>query len=104
MSMFVTRKWIKLNDLSNGQYSVNKNVRFKSRMLRPDLRAYSNAYIVAKRTISLEIGANNNIPQKYVEFKSNAPFRSCISKINSTFVENADDLDILIVSIVQIIL
>ena len=24
---FVTRKWIKLSDLSNGQYSVNKNVR-----------------------------------------------------------------------------
>ena len=27
VSKFVTRKWIKLIDLSNDQYSVNKNVR-----------------------------------------------------------------------------
>ena len=29
VSKFVTRKWIEVNDLSSGQYSVNKNVRFK---------------------------------------------------------------------------
>ena len=28
VSKFVTRKFIEVNDLSNGQYSVNKNVRF----------------------------------------------------------------------------
>ena len=27
VSKFLTRKWIKLIDLSNDQYSVNKNVR-----------------------------------------------------------------------------
>ena len=27
-------------------------------------------------------------------FKNNAPFRSCISKINSTLIDNAEDLDI----------
>ena len=32
--------------------------------------------------------------KKNVTFKSNAPFRSCISKINSTFIENAEDVDI----------
>ena len=30
---------------------------------------------------------------KKLIFKSNAPFRSCISKINNTFVGNAEDLD-----------
>ena len=29
-------------------------------------------------------------------FKNNAPFRSCISKIKSTLVDNAEDLDIVI--------
>ena len=26
--------------------------------------------------------------------KNNAPFRSCVSKINHTFIDNAEDLDI----------
>ena len=30
---------------------------------------------------------------KNLTFKINAPFRSCISKINNTFVENEEDLD-----------
>ena len=28
-SQFVTKKWIEVNDLSYGQYSVNKYIRFK---------------------------------------------------------------------------
>ena len=35
------KKWIKVNKLSNGQYSVNKNIRFNTSILRPDLRDYS---------------------------------------------------------------
>ena len=31
---------------------------------------------------------------KNLTFKNNAPFRSCISKINSTFIDNPEDLDI----------
>ena len=31
---------------------------------------------------------------KKLAFKNNAPFRSCISKINNTFIDNAEDLDI----------
>ena len=33
---------------------------------------------------------------KNLIFKDNAPFRSCKSKINSTFIDNAEDLDIVI--------
>ena len=32
---------------------------------------------------------------KSVEFKSNAPFINCISKINNVLIENAEDLDVL---------
>ena len=39
---------VEVNDLSNGQYSVNNNIRFKTSMLRLDLCDYSNAYIVVK--------------------------------------------------------
>ena len=30
---FATKKWVKVNDLSSGQYSVNKYIRFKTSML-----------------------------------------------------------------------
>ena len=35
-----------------------------------------------------------NKAEKNVAFKNNVTFRSCISKINSTLIENAKDLDI----------
>ena len=47
------RKWVEVNDLSNGQYPVNKNIRFETPMLRSDLCDYRDAYIVAKGTIDL---------------------------------------------------
>ena len=33
MSKFMAKKWIKVNDLSRSQYSVNKNARFKTSVL-----------------------------------------------------------------------
>ena len=54
----MTKKWIEVNDLPSGQYSVNKNIRFKTSMLRSDLCDYSDAYIVVKGTITVE-GDNN---------------------------------------------
>ena len=36
-SNFVTKKRVELNDLSSGQYSVNKNLRFKTLMLRDQI-------------------------------------------------------------------
>ena len=35
VSKFMTRKLFEKNNLSRGQYSVNKNMRFKSPMARP---------------------------------------------------------------------
>ena len=50
----VTKKWIELNDLSFGQYSVNKNIRFKTSMLRSDLCDYCHAYIFVKGRRTVE--------------------------------------------------
>ena len=54
VSKFVTKKCIKVNDLSSGQYSAYKNIRFKTSMLRSDLCDYRDVYIVGKGTITLE--------------------------------------------------
>ena len=53
LSKFVTSKLIEVNDLSSGQYSINKNKRFKNTMLRSDLCHYSDSYFVEKGKIDL---------------------------------------------------
>ena len=59
-------------------------------MLRPDLCDCSDEYIVVKRTIAAAAKENHKV-EKDVEFKNNAPFRSCISKNNSILIDNAED-------------
>ena len=67
-------------------------------MSRSDLCDYSDAYIVVKWTIAILAAAanENDKAQKNVAFKNNAPFRSCISKINGTLIDNIEDLDIML--------
>ena len=90
----MTTKWGKVNDLSGGQYSVNKNIRFKASMLASDLCDYSDAYIVVKDRINVKATENTEVGQKNVVFKNNAPFRSCITKIKSTLIDDTEDLRI----------
>ena len=82
IKLFVTRKWIEVNNLSGGQYSIHKNIRFKTLTLRSNLCDYSDAYIVLKGKAGLLAVTSNN-----------APFKSSISKINNT-IDNAEDLHI----------
>ena len=78
----------------SGQFSVNKIIRFKTLMLRSDLCDYGDAYILVKGRISV-IGTNAAIRRnKKLTFKNYASFRSCITQINNTFIDNAENLDI----------
>ena len=96
VSEFVAKKWVKLNDLSSDQYSVHKNVRFKTSMLRSDLSDHSDACIVVKGIINVTGTNANNRRNKKLPFKNNAPFRSCVSKINNAFIDNAEKILILL--------
>ena len=82
VSKFVTKNWIEVNYLSSGQYSVKKNTRFKTSMLRSNLCDYSNAHIVVKERINVEGDDYDKKNKKNLTFKNNDPFRSRISKIN----------------------
>ena len=64
-------------------------------MLRSDLCDCSDAYIVMKEKITVT-RPNSVLYDKKLAFKNNAPFVSCISKINNTLTDNAEDLDIVI--------
>ena len=46
VSKFMTKKLVKVNYLSSGQYSFNKNIRFEASMLGTDLCDYSDAIAV----------------------------------------------------------
>ena len=93
---FAKRKWIEVKDLSNGHYSVDKNIRFKTPMLSSDFCDYSNACVVVKGTIDLLAAAANEYikARKGFAFKNNVSFRLCISEIVNTLIDNAEDRDI----------
>ena len=58
-SEFRTRNWIEINDDIRGAYSTNKQIRFKTRMLRSSLCDYSDAYIRIKGNITV----NNTVAE-----------------------------------------
>ena len=57
----------------------------------------SNAYIVVKGIVTVSADdRDRDEMNREIILKNNAPFISCISKINGVLVENAEDLDIVI--------
>ena len=92
-SKFRTRNWVEINDDIRGAYSPNKQIRFKTTMLRSSLCDYSDAYILLKGNITVNNTAANNANKKVI-FKNCAPFTNCISKINNTKIDNAGYIDI----------
>ena len=97
-SKFKTKNWVEINDDVRAAYSPNKQIRFKTLMLRSSLCDYSDAYILVKGNITVnntaaEGVAANNINKKVI-FKNCAPFTNCISKINNTQRDNAEYIDI----------
>ena len=92
-SKFVTREYVRVNSLLD-IYNENKSIRFKTPMFRSNLCDYSDAYILVKGTITV---AGNNLRDRKdrpLILKNNAPFGSCITRINGELIEDAGDLDI----------
>ena len=93
---FITKKWGEVYDQSGSDevgYKSSKQTRFKTSMLRSDLCDFSDPYIVVKGTITITNPNDENYKNKLF-LKNNAPFTSCISKINNALIDNAEDLDI----------
>ena len=71
-------------------------------MLRSSLCDYADAYILVQGTVMItgegDTAAAKRLDErnKGVVFKNCAPFTKCISRINSTKIDNAQDIDIVI--------
>ena len=93
LSKFVTREYVRVNSLCN-TYNENKSIMSKTPMLRSDLCDYADAYILVNSTIKVAGNQSRDRQNKPVILKDNAPFVSCITRINGALIEDADDLDI----------
>ena len=69
-------------------------------MLRSNLRDYADAYILVKGTITITDAGDDDSAKRLDEgnkgviFKTCAPFTKCISRIDNTYIDNAQDIDI----------
>ena len=93
-SKFATRKWYIISDQNNGQYGRgNENdstIKFETKVIKPNLCDYSDAYILVTGDIKITgVAANTN-----VAFKNCPHFRRCVTHINEEHVETAENLDI----------
>ena len=99
-SKFRTKNWVEINDESRGVYNVNSQIKIKTTMLKYSLCDYSDAYILVKGRITINgrgaaVAAREaDERDKGVAFKNCAPFINCISEINNTQIDNAKDIDI----------
>ena len=82
-SKFRTRNWVEINDGARGIYSPNKQIKFKTSILRSSLCDYSGAYILVKGKITVnntvDAGAAANNTNKNVISKNCALFTNCVS-------------------------
>ena len=63
-------------------------------MLRSDLCDYTDVYILVNGTITVAGNQPRDRQNRPLILKNNAPFASCITRINNELIEDADDLDI----------
>ena len=95
---FATKKWYIINDENNTNYGLNKytaadapdTVKYDTRVLKPNLCDYAEAYILIDGTIRAA-GADANTR---LALKDCAPFTKCNLEINDEHVDTAENLDI----------
>ena len=70
-SKFRTKIWVEINDESRGTYNVNSQIKLKNTMLKSSLCDYSDAYIIVKRTITVNNTAADGAAANNINKKSN---------------------------------
>ena len=97
---FATKKWYIINDKNNTNYGVNKDtgannpdtIKYDTRVLKPNLCDYAEAYILIDGTIRAAAADVNT----RLALKNCVPFTKCNLEINDEHVDTAENLDITI--------
>ena len=94
-SKFATTKWYVINDQNNTDYDEGNEdsttVKFETKVIKSNLCDYSDAHILVKGNITATGGDTNT----RVAFKNCASFTKCITHINNEYVDNVDNLGII---------
>ena len=96
---FATKKWYIINDENNTNYGVNKytgahnpdTIKYDTRVLKPNLCDYAEAYILVDGTIRGTVGNNNT----RLALKNCVPFTKFNLEINDEHVDTAENFDII---------
>ena len=86
---FVTRKWNIVNDNSKANCEEEKEITYKTEVLKSNLCDYNDAYILIRGDITV-----TPAPQIQVVFNNCAPFTKCIIKIDGTTIDDAENLNL----------
>ena len=94
---FATKKWYIINDENNTNYGVNKDtgednpdtIKYGTRVLKPNLCDYAEAYILVYGTIR----STNAVNATRLALQNCAPFTKCNLEINDEHVDTAENLD-----------
>ena len=95
---FATKNWYIINDENNKNYGVNKNtgennpdtIKYATRVLKPNLCDYAEAYILVDGTVRAA-AANANTR---LALKNCVPFTKCNLEVDDEHVDTAENLDI----------
>ena len=84
----MTRKWKIVNDQSNANYDVGNKAIYNLKVLKSNLCGYNDAYILVGGNITII-----ELQETQVAFKNCPLFPKCVTKIDGTTTNDAEDLD-----------
>ena len=90
---FATKKWYIINDENNTNYGLDKDTGANNpdtRVLKPNLCDYADAYVLVDGTIRAEGAVNAT----RLALKNCEPFEKCNLEINEEHLDTAENLDI----------
>ena len=90
-SRFVTRKWNIVTDQSSANYDVGNEIIYNTEVLKSNLCDCNDVYILVRGDISVV-----ESPATQVAFENFALITKCITKIDETTIDHAEDLDLII--------
>ena len=88
-SKFATRKWNIANEKSKSNFDPTNKITYNTEILKSNLCDDNDAYILVKGDITTAAA-----PAKQVGFKNCSQFTKCITKIDGTTLDDAEDLDL----------
>ena len=96
-SKFMARKWNMVYDNSKANYDVGNEIIYIMEVLKSNLCDQNDAYILVRGGITI-IG--HQVTQ--VAFKKCAPFTKCITKIDETTIDDAENLNLVMLMCILI--